>query len=268
MSKLHDPELELFKRTINLVQYATKAGYELRPRDGAPGLTVLEHPNRDRIVVAQDPTGPWIYASVPDYALRAAGEPTAHALSRLRHCIDRAKDKGSIVEFVQERDPRARGNEVPPERVRERLREFRATGLPLDFEGPLRPPPSAIDRNHELNQRRYDWSPPVPNAPRETNVDERLRRRREAQAAIDLKVGGSREAAPARPAPPSAATPAAHDPKGPPSLPDRPPIDRSPTPPLKKNTELNRRRYDWTPEPPGLEAIRAMTRGPSKGRDR
>ena len=49
--------------------------------------------------------------------------------------------------------------------------------------------------NPELNQRRYDWSPPVPNAPREMEVDQRLRRWREAQAAIDLTVRGPREVA-------------------------------------------------------------------------
>ncbi|HTB74303.1 MAG TPA: hypothetical protein VK762_13720, partial [Polyangiaceae bacterium] len=75
MTKLHDPELELFKRAIDLPDYAKRAGYELRPQDGAPGLTVLDHPNRDRIVVGQHPNGPWIYASVPDYTLRAPGEP-------------------------------------------------------------------------------------------------------------------------------------------------------------------------------------------------
>ena len=84
MNKLHDPELELFKRTVDLADYAKRAGYELRPQDGAPGLTVLDHPNRDRIVVGQHPNGPWVYASVPDYTLRAPGEPAEQALARLR----------------------------------------------------------------------------------------------------------------------------------------------------------------------------------------
>ena len=137
MSKLHDPELELFKRTIDLAAYAQRAGYELRPQDGAPGLTVLDHPNRDRIVVGQHPNGPWIYASVPDYALRAPSEPAEHALARLRSAIERSPDKGTIVEFVQQRDPWARRGDVPLDQVRDRLRAFRATGLPLDFEGAL-----------------------------------------------------------------------------------------------------------------------------------
>src|SRR5882672_6419344 len=114
-----DPELEQYKRTIDLLVYAKTAGYEPRPRDGAPGLTVLDHPNRDRIVVARSPSGPWIYASVPDYAPRAPGEPATDALSRLRQCIDRAKDRGSIVEFVQPRDGRAPRGDVWRELARE-----------------------------------------------------------------------------------------------------------------------------------------------------
>src|ERR1019366_7501126 len=186
MATRHDPELEQFKRTIDLVEYAKKSGYEPRPNDGAHGLTVLDHPNRDRIVVARSPDGPWIYASVTDYEPRAPGEPAADALSRLRYSIDRAKDKGSIVEFVQQRDWTARRGEVPLEHARERLREFCSTGRPLDFEGALQPPPYASGRersadpakggprpgaevapgeviaqrrNPELHQRRYDWSP-------------------------------------------------------------------------------------------------------------
>jgi hypothetical protein len=148
MATRHDPELEQFKRSIDLVEYAKKTGYEPRPNDGAHGLTVLDHPNRDRIVVARSPSGPWIYASVTDYEPRAPGEPT-----------------------TPRRDP-------------------------------------------ELHQRRYDWSPPVPNAPREAEVDERLRRWQEAQAAVDLKVRGPGEAAgPA--GSPALVPPLARDGKGP-----------------------------------------------------
>jgi len=180
MNKLHDPELELFKHAVDLADYAKRAGYALRPQDGAPGLTVLDHANQDRIVVGQHPNGPWIYASVPDYMLRAPSEPAEQALSRLRSAIDRSQDKGTLVEFVQQRDPLAHRADVPLDQVRDRLRSFRATGLPLDFEGALCPPPyprsreRALERGgdplpeggsggpkSELNRRRYDWSPPV-----------------------------------------------------------------------------------------------------------
>jgi hypothetical protein len=289
MPSKHDRELEQFKRAIDLVEYAKKAGYEPRPLDGALGLTVLDHPNRDRIVVGQSPGGPWIYASVPDYALRPQSEPAEHALERLRSTINRSQDKGTIVEFVQQRDPLASRWQVALDQVRERLRDFCATGRSLDFEGPLRAPPygggrdrspdSPRDRpsqgapvasrpgNPELNQRRYDWSPPIPSAPRETQVDQRLRQWREAQATLDRKVIGAREVAPTRSPPASAAPPRAHDPRGP-SSPDRPPGNRNETPAPERKHELNRRRYDWTPEPPGLEAIRRATRSRSPDRDR
>lgn len=287
MTSRPDPELEQFKRTIDLVAYAKKAGYEPRPHDGAPGLTVLDHPNRDRIVVGRIPDGPWIYASVPGYEPRSTGEPAEQALARLRSAIDRTTDRGSIVEFVQQRDGTPRRGEVSLERVRARLRDHCELGVPLDVEGALRPPPYGGGRdgarsgqqvspgrtvvpggNPELNRRRYDWSPPVPNAPQETDVDQRLRRWREAQAAIDLKIRGAREVSgpPQSPAidavPPSA--PAARGP----SLPNRQAADRSESLGQKKTSELNRRRYDWTPAPPRLEAIPRGTRGRSRDRDR
>jgi len=294
MNKLHDPELEQLKRSIDLVDYAKKAGYEPRAQDGAPGLTVLDHPNRDRIVVARrSPSGPWIYASVTDYEPRAPGEPAADALSRLRYSIDRAKDKGSIVDFVQQRDGTARRGEVPLQHARERLRDFLATGRPLDFEGALRPPPYATGRERsvdpakggprpgaegapgevtaqrsspELHQRRYDWSPPVPNAPRETEVDERLRRWREAQAAVDRKLRGPGEGTgPA--GSPAALPPPARDGKGQP-LPDKPPTDRSESLGQTKNSDLNRRRYDWTPAPADLDPLVRLSRSRSPDRGR
>ena len=128
MNKLHDPELERFKRTVDLADYAKRAGYEPRPQDGAPGLTVLDHQNSDRIVVGKHPNGQWVYASVPDYVLRSPGEPANEALSRLRSAIGRSQDKGTIVEFIQQRDPRTLERVVPLETVRARLRSFGLSG--------------------------------------------------------------------------------------------------------------------------------------------
>jgi hypothetical protein len=284
MTKLHDPELELLKRAIDLPDYAKRAGYELRPQDGAPGLTVLDHPNRDRIVVGQHPNGPWIYASVPDYTLRAPGEPAAEALARLRSAIDRSKDKGTVVEFVQQRDPFARRGDVPLDQIRDRLRTFRATGLPLDFEGALSPPPYprgrelAIEQGRdtlpaggsdgpksELNRRRYDWSPPVDGGPRETEVERRLRRWREAQAAIDRRQRAAREVQPSAPPAPQPA-PRRKDPGR--SISGHPPLDHVAPTVGPDKSELGRRRYDWTPAPTGIDAIVRGPRGPSGGRER
>ena len=281
MNKPHDHELELFKRTIDLADYAKRAGYELRPQDGAPGLTVLDHPNRDRIVVGQHPNGLWVYASVPDYALRPQGEPAEHALARLRSAIDRSQDKGTVVEFVQQRDPMAGRGGVSLDRVRDRLRSFRAAGLPLDFEGAVSPPPYprgrelAIERDavpsggsvglqSELNRRRYDWSPPVENGPRETEVERRLREWREAQAAIDRRQRVPDVQPTAPPAPRPAPLPRAPGQQ----IPERPPVDRGATVASPGKSELGRRRYDWTPLPPGLDALIRGPGGPSGGRER
>jgi hypothetical protein len=284
MNKLHDPELELCKRTVDLADYAMRAGYEPRPQDGAPGLTVLDHPNRDRIVVGRHPDGPWIYASVPDYALRPPGEPAAHALSRLRHCIDRATDKGTIVEFVQQRDPWARRGEVPLDQVRDRLRTFRATGLALDFDGALSPPPyprtrerdverdpdplpsgGSVGPKPDLHRRRYDWTPPVDSRALETEEERALRQRRETQAAIERRERAAREVQPPAPLA-SKPAPLAKDPGRP--TPDRPPTERGATIANRGKSELGRRRYDWTPTPTDIDAIVRGPRGPSGGRDR
>src|ERR1700722_18014804 len=141
-----DPELEHFKRSIDLVAYARKAGYEPWPEPVGRGLTVLDHPGGDRIVVAKTPSGVGIYASVSDYPPRALHESEAHALARLRSCVLGARDKGTVVEFVQGRDAVARSAEVPLDRIRERLRAFRDDGVALDLEGPRRSPPPH-DRN-------------------------------------------------------------------------------------------------------------------------
>ncbi|MGH7437713.1 MAG: hypothetical protein ACRENE_18705 [Polyangiaceae bacterium] len=282
MNKPHDPELEHFKRTVDLADYAKRAGYEPRPQDSAAGLTVLDHQNSDRIVVGRHPNGQWVYASVPDYVPRSPGEPENEALSRLRSAIGRSQDKGTIVEFIQQRDPRTIEHVVPLEIVRARLRSFGLIELPLDTEGALAPPPyprgreRAVERGgdsiaperslgsqSELNRRRYDWSQPVANGPRETEVERRLREWREAQAAIDRRQRAPREVQPPSPqVPPPAPLP--KDPGRP--IPGHPPADRGATPASPGKSELGRRRYDWTPAPPGLDALLRGPRGPGRER--
>jgi hypothetical protein len=226
----------------------------------------------------------WVYASVPDYTLRAPGEPAAEALARLRSAIDRSQDKGTIVEFVQQRDPLADRGLAPLDQVRDRLRTFRATGLPLDFEGALSPPPyprgpelaieqgrdavpsgGSVGPQSELNRRRYDWSPPVEHGPRETEVDRRLREWREAQAAIDRRQRAVRKVQPPAPPDPQPA-PLPKDPGR--AIPERSPIDRGATISSPGKSELARRRYDWTPAPTDIDAIVRGPRGPSGGRER
>jgi hypothetical protein len=165
MTTPHDPELEQFKRSIDLVEYAKKEGYEPSPLSAGPGvrLLLLDHPSGDRVVVAQRPSGDWIYAAVPGYAPRVAGESAEHALARLRASVDRSTDKGSIVQFVQRREGKAREGHLALERVREHLREFCATQL-IDQgqKGSPTTDPSrdlAQNGNSALGKCRVGWTP-------------------------------------------------------------------------------------------------------------
>ena len=254
MPALHDSELEHFKRTIDLFEYAKKTRYEVRAVDVSKEVVLLQHPNRDRIVVAQRPNGAWIYASVTDYEPRSAAESPESAARRLRDCIERARDKGSIVEFVQARDWTARRGEVPLERVCERLRTYRDSGLPLDFEGPLNPP--RIDPR-ELNQRRSDRTP-APIAPPQTAVEQRLRRWDAAQRTLDEHRGQQtdRYARQTEPAAAVARTLVV-------SRATRDRLARS----ERERTELGCRRHDEAPPLDVAAAIaRRRDRGPERGR--
>jgi hypothetical protein len=280
MATKHDHELEQFQRTIDLVAYAMNAGYDVRPDVVGRGLAVLEHPNRDRIVVAQRPDGRWIYASVPDYQRGSPSESERQALTRLRACIERSDDKGSIVEFVQSREGTPRARDVPIDRVRQRLREFRATG-PLDVEDALRSTARATGRERSpdashassqvdarglsddegnprtglgLNRRRYDWTPPPVVGAREVEVEERLRRWREADATVERRLpsasraqGGDSRSAPALA--PARAAGSSVEVAGPASNAQSVRVGRD------SRSDLGRRRYDWTPAPADRDAI-------------
>jgi hypothetical protein len=225
MKARHDPELEQLKRSVDMIEYAKQAGYRTKEHHSSNGLTVMEHPNQDRIVVARAPDGAWIYAGVSDYRPKDRDEKSEVALARLRGAIVRSPDKGSIVEFVQSRDWVTRHAEPSLEGVRQHLRDFRLTGV-LDAE-------------------------------RTPEIEQRLRRWREAQATIDERLGGSREVSPRTPSAGPAVPPPTSAPVGPAS-----------TLGPKSPSDLHRRRYDWTPTPQGVEAIlRGARKGsPDRGR--
>jgi hypothetical protein len=224
MTKLHDPELEHFKRTVDLAQYAKSEGYASRPQSLGHGLAFLEHPSGDKIVVGQRRSGEWIYASVPDYEPKAPGESTDQALARLRTSIERSTDKGTIVEFVQNRE----GKDVSIERVRDELRQF-ASGREFDLE-------AAVDAStHPSRDRRppigaMPWQPPP-------STDEKRSRAVDPPAHIPLSASAR-----------------AIEPRPPHPLLSSLPRDRV-TPPDKN--PMAQRRYDWTPL---SEADRAMLR--------
>jgi hypothetical protein len=282
----HDPELEQFKRSIDLVEYAKKAGYDPSPLSAGPGvrLVQLDHPSGDRVLVAQRPSGDWIYAAVPGYEPRVSGESAEHALARLRASVDRSTDKGSIVEFVQRLDGQTHGGEGALERVREHLREYCATQRAVAFEGGvhasdrdeptmgqserqqsdrhvLPPPGPAPSASPELNRRRYDWTPP-PSLPTESELEQRLERWGRAQAAIEQGQKGSRSGRDNEQDAPTVGQA------------DRPPTPGAPpTPPSRDlvpsgTSVLGKCRVDWTPSQADLEALNRALRSRSSDRGR
>ena len=196
MNKLHDPELELFKRTVDLAEYAKRAGYELRPQDGAPGLTVLDHPNRDRIVVGQQPERPVdlrVGARLHAAGARRAGGAGACTPPQRDRPLEgqgdhrRVRAAARCVGASRARHARpghgiacaAFEPRVFPStsRVRSLHRRTRAVASAPSNRAAIRCPRAARSHpNPELNRRRYDWSPPVESGPRETEVERRLRR--------------------------------------------------------------------------------------------
>lgn len=73
-------ELEAFKTRINLSEYAASCGYVMDRKASSRSSVVMTHPNSDKLIVAVDHDGHWIYFSVRDDA-----------------------DNGSIIDFVQRR---------------------------------------------------------------------------------------------------------------------------------------------------------------------
>jgi len=182
------PDLELltFQRTINLAEYArAAAGYQPCARDSTSRLAVLEQPlAADRIAVARAQGGAWVYARLDGYALRAAEEAADRAYARLRECAQRARDRGTIVEFVQSTQRVLGRDEVSLERVREHLRAWEHARRAL--EAPREQRMAVEDARHAIHRRLGDWVPS--RDPVFSEVQDRLRRWREAERVIDLKI--------------------------------------------------------------------------------
>jgi hypothetical protein len=266
--------LERMKRDLQLAEYAQTRGYRPSPTDSTPGVTVLEHPtSRDRIAVAKTQDGHWIFAALPDYKTPPPREGQAPDLTRerLRDCIARTRDKGSVVEFVQHCERVAGRPEPSVDQVREHLRRWqdreRELGLVLRSSadaGRARDDRTERDRHGEPRDTRDpsrrigDWSPePAALNPSAAEVQERLRRWQVAQNVVDEKLARASELAKTQLAP---------------TLPQRSEgsLDQRHalvTDPAKR--ALAQRRYDWTaavgqganPLAPTLR-----NRGPDRGR--
>ncbi|UUO05002.1 DUF3991 and toprim domain-containing protein [Blastopirellula sp. J2-11] len=74
-------ELEDFKSQINFCQYASSRGFTLDPKQSSRSSAVMRHANGDKLIVARSPNRHWIYFNVHD-----------------------ARDRGTIIDFVQIRD--------------------------------------------------------------------------------------------------------------------------------------------------------------------
>jgi hypothetical protein len=232
------PSLEALKRAIDLADYARSVGYVERPRDSIPGIVVLERARSgERIAVARLAEG-GIYARISNYALRAPAEPDESARSRLRECIIRSSDTGSIVEFVRSRARMARQPEPDLERVREHLAAWQELARSL---GP------ALE-SKDLSQRIGEGRTRAESARQSTasEVEERLARWHEAQRAIDRKLAHVSNAH-------SIHTERAMNVPGP---------DRSARP------EAGVRRYDWSPAPSGRATADQYGQARREGRSR
>lgn len=73
-------ELQLFKTSINLSEYAASVGYDLDRQASSRNSAVMRHANGDKVVIARSGAGHWIYFSVQD-----------------------DRDNGTIIDFVQKR---------------------------------------------------------------------------------------------------------------------------------------------------------------------
>jgi hypothetical protein len=246
-----DLELQDLQRSVNLVTYARRAGYRPDARESSHSVTVLEHPpSGDRIAIACNPYGQWVYASLTNYKLRGPAEPPEHAFERLRECIERTPDKGSVVEFVQHCERVAQQRERRSEQVREHLRAWLDTERGLERDGRMPTGPGPVDQSA---------------------VQERLQRWQEAQRAIDCKI--DRVNAPTAPhqerlTVKDATSVASVDKSRVPRE-----VSRDPTgsiAPSPEKVSLGRRRYDWTPPIDSTVAKAlghaARDRGPERGR--
>ena len=95
-------ELDRFKTSINLTEFAASRGYALDRRESSRASAVMRHPNGDKIVIAQSEGGNWIYFSIRD-----------------------DRDNGTIIDFLQDRGGGSLGD------VRKVLRNWLGTSRPV-----------------------------------------------------------------------------------------------------------------------------------------
>lgn len=95
-------ELERFKSSINLTEFAASRGYALDRRESSRASATMRHPNGDKIIIAKSDSGDWIYFSVRE-----------------------DRDNGTIIDFLQNRGGGSLGE------VRKTLRNWLGTSRPF-----------------------------------------------------------------------------------------------------------------------------------------
>jgi hypothetical protein len=75
-----DRELDTFKRDISLVEYVVSSGYAVDRRASSRSSVVLSDSKGDKIIVARERDGHWVYFSVRDES-----------------------NNGTIIDFIQRR---------------------------------------------------------------------------------------------------------------------------------------------------------------------
>jgi Toprim domain-containing protein/uncharacterized protein DUF3991 len=127
-------ELEDFKTSINLTEYAASLGYELDRRASSRSSAVMRHTDGDKVVIARGHDGHWMYFSVRDPG-----------------------DSGTVIDFCQRR----RGGTLG--QVRQMLRPWasEAPPLPRPEIGAFVPSLLPITRDIAAVQAAYEATRPI-----------------------------------------------------------------------------------------------------------
>jgi hypothetical protein len=120
---MFDPELELFKTSIDLRGYAASEGYTLDKKESWRGSAVMRHPNGDKIIISRKPDGHYTFFSV-------RGDD----------------DCGTIIDFIQKRKGSTLGA------IRKELRAWQ--GMPAAALPPF-PELRKTEKDREKVQARY-----------------------------------------------------------------------------------------------------------------
>lgn len=120
-------ELQTFKTSINLTEFAASRGYDLDRRESSQNSAIMRHPNGDKIIVAKAESGDWVFFSVRD-----------------------DRDNGTIIDFLQNRGGGSLGE------VRKTLRAFCGSARPVVPESSYIPQMLPLSRDRAAVRLQYE----------------------------------------------------------------------------------------------------------------